>query len=165
MANTPSDVKSRARLVKLGKSRAELHRRAHSEAFVYEGETTAGAHDPQAYRLTIELYPTEIHRKIIEAPSLDLECWCRCTCPYWKYYVEVAVMTKGSTDVKFAKAVPRKTYKYSGLYAKKLNPRNNPYLCKHLYHVMDAGDMIKKFKDVVHQEQLKKSKIIGLHKI
>jgi len=48
--------------------------------------------------------------------------WVRCSCPYFLYYVEVALSRHGSTSV----------YYSNGMYPMIRNPKLRPYMCKHL---------------------------------
>ncbi len=50
---------------------------------------------------------------------------CSCSCPYWKYYMEVAVSKKKSTEVQYSNGAPPVVR----------NPEETPGLCKHLYRV------------------------------
>jgi hypothetical protein len=52
----------------------------------------------------------------------DHRAWVHCDCPYFKYYVEVAVAARGSSTVLTS----------NGQFPKIRNPRMTPYLCKHL---------------------------------
>ena len=53
---------------------------------------------------------------------VNSEVWVSCSCPYWKYYLEVAVTNKGSSDV----------LESNGEFPFIRNPKMRPYLCKHL---------------------------------
>jgi hypothetical protein len=71
--------------------------------------------------------------------------WVRCSCPYFLYYVEVALTRHGSSSV----------YYSNGRYPMIRNPKLRPYLCKHLIaatnpavHVLlrEMADLKKKEK-------------------
>jgi len=50
-------------------------------------------------------------------------CWVHCDCPYFQYYVEVALTARGASSVLTS----------NGSFPKIRNPSMRPYLCKHLY--------------------------------
>ncbi len=51
--------------------------------------------------------------------------WVTCSCPFWKYYCEVAVAATGSSTVVHS----------NGAAPKVRNPSMTPMLCKHLFKV------------------------------
>lgn len=53
---------------------------------------------------------------------LNHPTWVRCSCPYFLYYVEVALTRHDSSDI----------YYSNGRYPMIRNPKLRPYLCKHL---------------------------------
>lgn len=59
----------------------------------------------------------------------DSRVWVHCSCPYFKYYLEVALWRKGCTDLK---SLGRE----NAFWPKIRNPRMKAYLCKHLYSTL-----------------------------
>jgi len=51
------------------------------------------------------------------------KAWVHCDCPYFRYYVEVALAAQKSSDVIAS----------NGQFPKIRNPNMRPYLCKHLW--------------------------------
>ena len=76
---------------------------------------------------------------------LDHPTWARCSCPYFLYYLEVALTRRGSSNV----------YYSNGRYPKIRNPKAIPYLCKHL--IASARPALKVLDD--RTKELKKGKL------
>lgn len=57
------------------------------------------------------------------ASANDLPVWVNCTCPAFRYYSEVALTRKNSSDI----------IESDGSTPTQNNPRMEPYICKHLY--------------------------------
>jgi hypothetical protein len=53
---------------------------------------------------------------------LNSETWVYCSCPYFKYYLEVALTSRGSASI----------IESNGEFPFIRNPSMKPYLCKHL---------------------------------
>lgn len=70
--------------------------------------------------------------KEIPSPSLSQPVWVRCTCPWFLYNCEYALSKQGSSWVHFSNGDP----------ANQTNPRNIPFVCKHIYALQST---IKKF--------------------
>ena len=49
-------------------------------------------------------------------------CWVHCSCPYFRYYLEVSLAARGSSSVVTS----------TGAFPKIRNPNMRPHLCKHL---------------------------------
>ena len=49
-------------------------------------------------------------------------CWVHCSCPYFRYYLEVSLAARGSSSVVTS----------TGAFPKVRNPGMRPHLCKHL---------------------------------
>lgn len=64
----------------------------------------------------------------VRAP-LDHSTWVRCTCPYFLYYLEVALTRHNSSDIKYS----------NGAYPMIRNPKVTPYLCKHLLSAVNPA--------------------------
>jgi len=88
------------------------------------------------------------------APDITTPVWIWCSCPYFKYYLEVALSYKGGTDVKTTsgpgdesggkgKTHPRKPVRNKPPNVR--NPSQLLYLCKHLIVAAEIG--IKQTKD------------------
>lgn len=60
--------------------------------------------------------------------------WVHCSCPYFTYYLEVALQLYGSSQI----------YNSNGQFPKIRNPSLKPYFCKHLYALSLA--LLKKDK-------------------
>lgn len=57
------------------------------------------------------------------AMKANNRAWVHCSCPYFRYHVEVADAARGSSNVITS----------TGAYPKIRNPRMKPHLCKHLF--------------------------------
>lgn len=57
------------------------------------------------------------------ASANDLPVWVNCTCPAFRYYSEVAVTKKNSSDI----------IESDGSLPRQNNPQMEPYICKHLF--------------------------------
>jgi hypothetical protein len=59
----------------------------------------------------------------------DSRIWVHCSCPYFKYYLEVALWVKGCTELL--------SLGRGNAYRPRIrNPRMKAYLCKHLYSTL-----------------------------
>lgn len=56
-------------------------------------------------------------------PSLTQPVWVRCTCPWFLYNCEYALTKAGSSWIHYS----------NGAAANQTNPKNIPYVCKHVY--------------------------------
>lgn len=61
--------------------------------------------------------------KNLPTPSLSTPVWVRCTCPWFLYHCEYALTQHGSSWVHYSNGAP----------ANQTNPRNIPFVCKHVY--------------------------------
>jgi len=61
------------------------------------------------------------------------KAWVHCSCPYFRYYVEVALAARGSSAILIS----------TGAFPKIRNPRMKPYLCKHLFQVVPVVMQVK----------------------
>lgn len=59
----------------------------------------------------------------------DARVWVHCSCPYFKYYLEVALWVKGGTDL-------LSLGKENAYRPRIRNPKMKAYLCKHLYSTL-----------------------------
>jgi hypothetical protein len=66
--------------------------------------------------------------------------WVHCSCPYFRYYVEVALSARGSSAVLSS----------NGQFPKIRNPRMKPYLCKHLFQAIPVALQAKAVKRKAH---------------
>jgi hypothetical protein len=57
------------------------------------------------------------------ASANDLPVWVNCTCPAFRYYSEVALTKKNSSDI----------IESDGSLPRQNNPQMEPYICKHLF--------------------------------
>lgn len=64
-----------------------------------------------------------IHWYSVGAHSTDAQVWLTCSCAYFLYYLEVALARYGNTSI----------INSDGSAPVEKNPRQVPYLCKHLF--------------------------------
>lgn len=71
----------------------------------------------------------------------DSQVWVHCDCPYFTYYLEWVLTSKGSSSIRNALNQPPgpKSNKRSK------NPERRPYVCKHLFALMLF--LLAKYKD------------------
>lgn len=74
------------------------------------------------YVVRIKLYGDMRKDGVMRPANPSHKAWVHCGCPYFLYYVEVAVTARGSSNVITS----------NGAYPKIRNPRMKPYLCKHI---------------------------------
>jgi len=121
--NTPKKIIKNSLRVKIFKGRyvqADIDSDANGEFKQVKG--VARDKDGQRHMI-IRLYPKEKRVRGDGAKmSTGTKCWVTCSCPYWRYYCEVAVAARGSAHVLIS----------NGQFPKIRNPRMKPYLCKHL---------------------------------
>lgn len=123
MGNTPADVIARSRqttVIIMNKVKRiyddgletvvfQAKGRAHTEVIYYE--------------LTIEMFPTEIHKDVYQSPGENNPAWVQCSCPFFLFNCEYALARVGSSEIKFS----------NGKAPLITNQRMVPYFCKHLY--------------------------------
>lgn len=78
------------------------------------------------------------------------KCYVHCSCPYFLYFLEVALTARGTSSV----------INSNGQYPRVRNPRLRPYLCKHLFAGSRAAmrSTAKKAKgvDVVDEHEIQR---------
>lgn len=133
MQNTPRDTVRRSGFVTaslLGK--VTMLRKKSLNALVFTARCVANtpvqyAEKPKLrseyYDVIIELYPNQIHANEYIKPSLDTDCWVKCSCPYFLFHVEYALAKVGSSEIDYSNGRPPVV----------TNPHTIPHLCKHLY--------------------------------
>lgn len=78
------------------------------------------------WSLVIRIYG-KVTRKGTVKPNNN--AWVSCSCPYWRYYCEVAVTARGSSSILISNTQMPKIR----------NPRMRPYLCKHLLRAIEPA--------------------------
>lgn len=76
------------------------------------------------YRVTIDLYPKAKGKMPEIVPSAP--AWVSCTCAFFLYRCEFALARVGSSSIVHSNGQP----------ARHTNPRNIPYVCKHVYRAL-----------------------------
>jgi hypothetical protein len=66
----------------------------------------------------------------------DSQLWVHCSCPYFTFYLEVALTLQKTSNV----------YDSNGALPKKLNTGLKPFLCKHLYAALTSLMLTEKTK-------------------
>lgn len=77
-------------------------------------------------------------------PELKTPVWVWCDCPYFKYYLEVALTRVGASSINSSNGKPPTVR----------NPQMLPYLCKHLVVTADAG--LRQTDDLIATELYEK---------
>jgi hypothetical protein len=85
-------------------------------------------------------------------PELSTPVWVWCSCPYFKYYLEVALANRNGTSIKTTSGPGQETYKGRTVSRKPVinkppnvrNPSQAIYLCKHLALAAKLGLAQKK---------------------
>jgi hypothetical protein len=96
-----------------------------SSLYVFTAATKKVPGKKQARYETMTLLKGVPKTKVAFAKS---EAWVSCTCPFFKFHCEVALTKKGSSTIIHTKGYkPPKVAKRPPV-----NPRNIPYVCKHL---------------------------------
>ena len=130
--NTPADIVANAQKTSVYAIKMAHKKDKHLDTLVIYAKGMHAATDKIEYDLEIELYPSEVHQDVFKRPGLDSPCVVRCTCPYFHYYVRHALMKVGSTVIRNDK------FEKGALEPPLItNPRQIPYLCKHLYRASD----------------------------
>ena len=97
LGNTPSDVKDRAKAVKINKSASGLSRKGNAQIiFDTESHTPTTKRRPAKHRTIIRLLNRQ-YRKL----------WVSCSCEYWKFYCEYAMAQFRATDIIHGNGEPR----------------------------------------------------------
>ena len=137
LGNTPSDVKDRAKEVRINKSSTGLSRKGNAQIiFDTESHSPTTKRRPPKHRTIIRLLNRQ-YRKL----------WVSCTCEYWMFYCEYAMAKFGASDIIHSNGQPPVV----------TNPGNWPYGCKHVTRVLNRKSIVdklvkldKKFADLQH---------------
>lgn len=144
---TPAKVRSRAATVRVTRIKAYLDADEKGD-FKY---VTANARGDDGIRnIVIRLYGDRRANGVMKPNN---KCWVHCSCPYWRYYCEVAVAARGSSSV----------ISSNGRFPKIRNPRMRPYLCKHLLASVDIAAKTKaKRRRVQMVDELELERLVKL---
>lgn len=126
MNNTPEPVIKRAKLTTAQVLNMEIKKKKDIDTVVFIAKCR-GHTETDYYKVEIELYPIEQHLNVFDKPSYNNPVWVSCSCPYWHYFCQYAVVKTGSTD--FQHVLSSDSYKAPLIR----NREEIPYLCKHLY--------------------------------
>ena len=112
---TPAKIRRNAQRVRISKVKASLDvdEKGPHKYFTADAKALDGVR-----HVTIRLYGPAAADG---AMKLNNPVWVHCSCPYHKYYVEVALAARGSSSVLLS----------NGRFPKIRNPGMRPYLCKH----------------------------------
>lgn len=117
MRLTPANIRRNAARVKISKVKAYLDADEHGP----HKYCTCNARALDGIRsVTIRLYgdiPED------GAMKINNPAWVHCSCPYFKYYLEVALAARRSSSVLTS----------NGKFPKIRNPGMKPYACKHIF--------------------------------
>jgi hypothetical protein len=83
------------------------------------------------------------------APALTTPVWVWCSCPYFKYYLEVALSYRNGTDLKKDGGPLRRTPVRNAPPVVR-NPNQALYLCKHLIVAAEIG--LKQTRDMASKK-------------
>lgn len=103
------------------KQKGRKYRSVYMSVALYNEQSS---HRP--YTLSIRNYGTKTAPENF-AWKPESQIWVHCSCPYFTYYLEVALKLKGSSDI----------YDSNGARPRITNPTLRPYLCKHLVAALD----------------------------
>jgi hypothetical protein len=121
MRQTPNNIVSNARKVRLLKGAAHIERDDKGEAKVFVGTLKTNLPGKKPRHVTIKMYGSRTANGRMRKGTRH-PCWVHCDCEYFLYYLEVSVAARGSSNVLTS----------NGAFPKIRNPRMRPYLCKHL---------------------------------
>lgn len=120
---TPANIRRNASKVKISGAKAWLDKDEHGEHKLFR----CTAKDKDGDRtVTIKLYGRMSKTGVMATAR---NAWVHCSCPYFLYYVEVALTSRGSSNV----------INSNGNFPKIRNPRMKPYLCKHVYKAAEKA--------------------------
>jgi hypothetical protein len=128
---TPRKIQRNANLVRVYKSlfKAHVDKDIYGEHKVVQGQVRAtDGKRNVVFKLYGRMDPDGTMTNRAKA-------WVHCDCPYFRYYVEVALSARKSSDVIVS----------NGQFPKIRNPNMRPYLCKHL---LKAAPLALKLKPV-----------------
>jgi len=120
LRQTPANIRSNAAKVRISRIKASVDTDQTGEHKLFLASARTRMKGKTPWFVTIKLYGTHRADGVMKPSS---RCWVHCTCPYFQYYVEVALTARGSSNVIMS----------NGSFPKIRNPRMRPYLCKHLY--------------------------------
>jgi hypothetical protein len=142
--NTPGDVIERSSKTSVSKVRVKSSKSRGLNTLVFVA-TCQAITEKIFYDVTIELFPTEVHKDVYENPSEKNPAFVQCDCPFFLFHCEYALAKSGNAEIKFS----------NGKRPAVTNPKNVPYLCKHLYRA--APLVIKAAQDLAKRERSKYS--------
>ena len=133
MSNTPSDVVKRSTKTNARILSATASRKKGVDTVVFVVRVKANT-ETTFYDVTLELYPTEIHQGVFLKPSAKNPAWVHCSCPFFLFNCEYALVKAGSSDFLKHNSATGTVPEYSNEKPSVVtNPKFVPYLCKHLY--------------------------------
>jgi hypothetical protein len=149
MNNTPSDVIERSKQVTAAITSVKKVKRRDLETLQMIVSCKAIT-EKYRYDVIIELFPTEIHKDVFETPSAEHPSWVKCSCPYFKFYVEYALAMAGSSEIDYSNGKPP--------HIKNPGKPPIPYLCKHLdkaspMAIAQMFQLAKQARDVKFQKK------------
>lgn len=139
MTNTPSDVVQRARQTTAVVMAIETKKSKEMNTLFFKIKCR-GHTDTQYYEVLIELYPEEHRKNTYEKVSFDNPAWVKCSCPFFRFNVEYALAKAGSSELDYIyKSLDGSPNRLKNPKPAITNPREIPYLCKHLYKASPAA--------------------------
>lgn len=117
---TPSNIRSNSKRVRIFKVKTSIDVDSNGEHKLFLATAKTQMKGKTPWFVTIKLYGS---RRADGVMKPNNKCWVHCTCPYFQYYVEVALTARGSSNV----------ISSNGTFPKIRNARMRPYLCKHLF--------------------------------
>ena len=142
MSNTPSDVVERSKKTNARILRSSSSRKKDVETLVFVIRCQANT-EKTFYDVTVELYPTEVHKNVFVNPGFKNPAWVHCSCPFFLFNCEYALVKHGSSDFLKHNSKTGDVPKFSnGKPPVVTNPKLVPYLCKHLYRA--APEAVKR---------------------
>jgi hypothetical protein len=142
MSNTPSDVVDRSRRTNAEVISVKSSRQRGVQTLVFVVRVQAHTEETY-YDVVIELYPTEVHKDVFMKPSFKNPAWVHCSCPFFLFNCEYALVRNGSSDFLRHNSKTGKVPTFSNKKRPDVtNPKLVPYLCKHLYRA--SPEVVKK---------------------
>ena len=141
MSNTPSDVVDRSKRTNAEVISVKSSRQRGVDTVVFVVRCYANT-ETTYYDVVVELYPTEVHKNVFVKPSFKNPAWVHCSCPFFLFNCEYALVRNGSSDFLRHNSASGKVPQFSNKKKPEVtNPKLIPYLCKHLYRA--APEVVK----------------------
>ena len=160
VVNTPTAVKKRSALCNIREVRSGKYKKIGNSLvyeIIYAVRCLDGTRNVTLRYISPEKFGRSFGKGLVLAyPDDNMEVWVSCTCPYHKFYVEVALAKHKSSSIIFS----------NGKDPKIKNSKLVPFCCKHVLKSLDTAkkDYAKLNKSKKLQQKLNVKNLVDTKK-